>query len=168
MSPRSREGSALQRSTLTEKPAPVVQALELVGQRRSAENGLAKLVLSLVELLRQVLERQALRRVDSGELTREEVERLGFAFLELKRKIQELSKDFSIDPKELDATFGSLIKTGNKTIDEASLVDVLDKCLNKGVVVGGQVKITVADIELVGLDLFASLYPISKTKSRRK
>jgi Gas vesicle protein K/Gas vesicle protein len=156
----------LQSSKLSESPAPLPQALELLGQRGSNQNGLAKLVLSLVELLRQVLERQALRRVDSGELTVDEVERLGIAFLEMKRRIQDLSKDFGIQQKELDATFGSLIKTGNSVLDETSMVDLLDRCLKKGVFVGGQVKITVSDIELVGLDLFAMLYPVSSRRRR--
>lgn len=156
----------MQSSKLIENPAPLPQAIELLGRKGSNQNGLAKLVLSIVELLRQVLERQALRRVDSGELTAEEVERLGYAFLELKQRIQELSKEFGIDKKELDATFGSLIKTGNNMLDETSLVDLLDRCLKRGVFVGGQVKITVSDIELVGLDLYALLYPVTKKKKR--
>jgi len=49
------------------------------------DNGLARLVLTVVEVLRQVLEKQALRRADSGSLTDEEVERLGVAFMQLNK-----------------------------------------------------------------------------------
>lgn len=158
----------MQESKLEGKLRTAPQTLELLGQNKNNKNGLAKLVLSLVELVRQVLEHQALRRVKSGEITKDEVERLGLAFLELKAKIQEISKDFGIDSKELYATLGSLIKTVDGNLDETSLADILNRLLDKGAVIAGEVKITVSDIELVGLDLFAMLYPVSSRRRLRK
>jgi phage shock protein A len=66
------------------------------------ERGLLKLVLSLVELIRQVLEKQAMRRVESGSLAIEEVDRLGVALMELESKIRELQTQFGIDDLNID------------------------------------------------------------------
>ena len=64
------------------------------------ERGLAQLVLTIVELLRQLMERQALRRVDSGTLSDEQVERLGRTFLELDRRMEELREQFGLTAEE--------------------------------------------------------------------
>ena len=120
------------------------------------QNGLARLVMTIVELLRQLLERQAQRRVLAGTLSVEEVERLGLAFMQIKQKIHEISSQFDLNSNELDIKVGSAI-TKNTSETKASLVDILDKLLEKGTVVGGQVTISVADIDLIALDLFAML-----------
>jgi hypothetical protein len=124
------------------------------------ENGLARLVLTVVEVLRQVLEKQALRRADSGSLTEEEVERLGLAFMQLNRRLVEISREFGVKPEELKAGLGALVRTGNRDLDRVSLADLIQKLLEKGVVAAGRVRIAVSDIDLVGLDLLAVLYPI--------
>ena len=59
-------------------------------QPENVRNGLAQLVLTLVELLRELLERQALRRIDAGSLNSGEVERLGTTFLRLAEEIDRL------------------------------------------------------------------------------
>jgi hypothetical protein len=74
------------------------------------ENGLAKLVLALVEFLRQLLERQAVRRMEGGTLTDEEVERMGLALMRLEQKVQEMARAFGIDPAELNLGLGPLGK----------------------------------------------------------
>jgi hypothetical protein len=152
----------LPRPNLPEVAKPEVSVLNLGNEQEKLQNGLAKLILVVVELLRQVLERQALRRFESGELTSEEVERLGLAFLQMKTKFKELSDNFGIKKQDIDLTLGSLLKSGNRELDEASLVDVLDTVLQKGLFVGGRISVAVADINLIGLDLFASLYPVTK------
>ena len=132
------------------------------------QNGLARLVLTIVELLRQLLERQAQRRVLAGTLSAEEVERLGLAFMQIKQKIHEISNQFDLNSNELDIKVGSSI-TKNASATKASLVDILDKLLDKGTVVGGQVTISVADIDLIALDLFAMLSLVhDKTESGSK
>ena len=132
-------------------------ALQVDTDGEKLQNGLARLVLTIVELLRQLLERQAQRRVLAGTLSSEEVERLGLAFMQIKRKIHEISNQFGPNSNdELDIKVGSAI-TKNASATKASLVDILDKLLDKGTVVGGQVTISVADIDLIALDLFAML-----------
>ncbi|MBI4641123.1 MAG: gas vesicle protein K [Candidatus Tectomicrobia bacterium] len=66
------------------------------------EQGLVKLVLTLVELIRQLLERQAIRRMEGGTLTKEEIERLGMAFMKLAQKMEELKEHFEIDDLNID------------------------------------------------------------------
>lgn len=118
--------------------------------------GLAKLVLTLVEVLRQVLEKEARRRVESGTLSVEEVDRLGLAFMQIKQKVYELSHEFGVNYEELDVNLG-LLRAGNKPLGNISLVDVIDKLLYKKVAIIGKVKISVANIDLVILDLLAIL-----------
>ena len=72
------------------------------------ENGLAKLVLTLVEFLRQLLERQAVRRMEGGTLSDEEVERMGVALMRLEEKVHEMARTFGIDPTELNLEVGPL------------------------------------------------------------
>ena len=72
------------------------------------EQGLAQLVLTLVEYLRQVLERQAVRRMEGGTLTDEEVERVGLALMKLEEKVHEIARSFGLDPSELNLKLGPL------------------------------------------------------------
>ena len=72
------------------------------------EHGLAKLVLTLVEFLRQLLERQAVRRMEGGTLSDEEVERMGVALMRLEEKVHEMARTFGIDPTELNLEVGPL------------------------------------------------------------
>ncbi len=74
----------------------------------TVEQGLAKLVLTLVELLRQLLERQALRRIEAGSLTPEEIERMGVTFLRLEEKMAELRVHFSLSEEDLTLSLGPL------------------------------------------------------------
>ena len=70
------------------------------------ENGLAKLVLSIVELVRRLLEKQALRRMDAGNLTEEEIERLGNALMKLEEKMAELKRSFGLSDEDLNMKLG--------------------------------------------------------------
>jgi hypothetical protein len=72
------------------------------------EKGLAQLVLTVIELLRQLMERQALRRVDGGALTEEEVERLGRTFSALAQRMDELKEIFGLTDEELNLNLGPL------------------------------------------------------------
>jgi hypothetical protein len=72
------------------------------------ETGLARLVLTLVEFLRQVLEHQAVRRMEGGGLTDDEVERLGLALLRLHERLDEIKRAFGIDDHELNIDLGPL------------------------------------------------------------
>jgi hypothetical protein len=72
------------------------------------ESGLARLVLTLVELLRNVLEHQAIRRMDGGTLSDDEVERLGLALLRLEERMQELKTVFGLTDEDLRIDLGPL------------------------------------------------------------
>jgi hypothetical protein len=74
----------------------------------SVERGLAQLVLAIVELLRQLMERQALRRIDGGSLSEEQVERLGRTFMELDRRMEELREQFGLTEEDLNLDLGPL------------------------------------------------------------
>ena len=65
-----------------------------------------KLVLTLVEFIRQLLERQAIRRMEVGTLTDEETEAVGLALMRLEETIRDLSKQFGIAPEELNLDLG--------------------------------------------------------------
>ena len=72
------------------------------------DQGLAGLVLALVELIRQLLERQAIRRMEGGALTEEEVERMGQALLELSAKMKELFEIFGLEEADVNLDLGPL------------------------------------------------------------
>jgi len=72
------------------------------------EQGLAQLVLTLVEFLRQLLERQAVRRMEGGSLSDEEVERVGVALMKLEEKVHELAEQFGLHPSDLNINLGPL------------------------------------------------------------
>jgi Gas vesicle protein K len=74
----------------------------------TVERGLAALVLTVVELLRQLMERQALRRVEAGGLDDETVERLGRTLMALEARMEELKATFGLDDEDLNLDLGPL------------------------------------------------------------
>ncbi|MEV6659569.1 gas vesicle protein K [Nocardia fluminea] len=74
----------------------------------SVERGLVTLVLTLVELLRQLMERQALRRVDAGDLTDTQIERIGTTLMLLEQRMDELRDHFGLTPQDLNIDLGPL------------------------------------------------------------
>jgi len=72
------------------------------------EQGLARLVLTVIELLREVLEHQAVRRMDGGTLSDVEIERLGLALLKLKNRMDELKQVFGLTDEDLNIDLGPL------------------------------------------------------------
>lgn len=74
----------------------------------SVENGLAKLVLSIIELVRRLLEKQALRRMDAGNLSEEEIEQLGSSLMKLEEKMLEMKKVFGLEGDDLNLSLGPI------------------------------------------------------------
>ena len=74
------------------------------------ENGLAKLVLTLIEVLRKVLEHQAVRRMEGGHLSEAEIEKLGVALLRLNDRMQEMKETFGLSDEDLQIDLGPLGK----------------------------------------------------------
>lgn len=74
----------------------------------TVERGLVTLVLTLVELLRQLMERQALRRVEQGDLTDNQIERIGTTLMLLEQRMGELREHFGLTPEDLNIDLGPL------------------------------------------------------------
>ncbi|MDX6729996.1 MAG: hypothetical protein QOK49_4801 [Baekduia sp.] len=74
----------------------------------NVERGLAQLVLTIVELLRQLMERQALRRVEAGGLDEETIERLGRTLMALEERMEELKQTFGLRDEDLNLELGPL------------------------------------------------------------
>ena len=84
-------------------------AFQLMGKTVGGElSALAKLVLSIIELVRRLLEKQALRRMDHGNLSDEEIERLGNALMKLEQKLHEMAGQFGLRPEDLNLDLGPL------------------------------------------------------------
>ena len=95
------------------RPEPLAAAAErqrVAADPEALEKGLAQLVLTVVELLRELMERQALRRIDSGSLTPEEEERLGRTFQALAERMEELKDIFGLTSEDLNLDLGPLGK----------------------------------------------------------
>ncbi|HJP85779.1 MAG TPA: gas vesicle protein GvpJ [Gemmatimonadaceae bacterium] len=95
--------------------APLAEVAEGLPQRLNTdpekiENGLAKLVLTLIEVLRKVLEHQAVRRMEGGHLSEAEIEKLGVALLRLNDRMQEMKEIFGLTDEDLQIDLGPLGK----------------------------------------------------------
>ena len=75
---------------------------------KNVERGLAQLVLTLIELLRQLMEHQAIQRIEGGSLSEEEIERLGQTFMKLAEKMEELKQTFGLSDEDLNLNLGPL------------------------------------------------------------
>lgn len=106
--------------------------------------GVGRLVLTLTDVIRQLLERQAGRRMEAGALSPVEVEQLGRALMKLEQRIGELKRVFELDAEEeLDIRLGSLDGT------ELSVVELADALLAKGVTLSGDLTLSIAGIDLL-------------------
>ena len=74
------------------------------------EAGLAKLVLTLIEFLRQILEHQAVRRMEGGSLSEEEIEKLGLTLMRLQERLEEMKDEFGLAGDDLNIDLGPLGK----------------------------------------------------------
>ena len=74
----------------------------------NVEKGLAALVLTLIDVIRELMERQAVRRIEHGTLTPDEIERLGQTFMKLNQRLEELREDFGLDETDLNPDLGPL------------------------------------------------------------
>lgn len=121
MTEGGRDGAFARDKLLAGEPTPGYLEEELGGLDRALrrrvnadpeglEKGLAQLVLTLVELLRQLMERQALRRIDGGSLSAEKVEQLGETFMLLEQRMQELKEAFELEDEDLNLDLGPLGK----------------------------------------------------------
>jgi hypothetical protein len=89
-----------------EEPRRLPQRLET--DPESVERDLFKLVLTVIELIRQLMEKQALRRVDEGDLTDEQVEGLGLGLMHLEQAMDELKARYGLTTADLNIVLGPL------------------------------------------------------------
>ncbi|GAA2366829.1 gas vesicle protein K [Dactylosporangium salmoneum] len=92
-----------------EEPTPIrPPGHRIEVDREAAERGFASLVLTVVELLRQLMERQALRRIDAGGLSDEQIEEIGVTLMALEERMTELREHFGLSAEDLNLDLGPL------------------------------------------------------------
>jgi hypothetical protein len=94
--------------TADAEPREPTRRLRLDDDPEKVEKGLVTLVLTIVELLRQLMERQALRRVDDGSLSDDQIERIGSTLMALESRMAELTEHFGLQPEDLNLDLGPL------------------------------------------------------------
>ena len=82
--------------------------MRIEGDREDLARSLARLVLTLIELLRQLMERQAIRRVEAGGLSEDQIERLGQSLIALEQRMDELKVSFELADDDLNLNLGPL------------------------------------------------------------
>jgi hypothetical protein len=104
------------------------------------ERGLVQLVLSVIELLRQLMEKQALRRIEGGSLTGQQVDRLGTTLMRLEQQMEELKEHFQIESLNIDlGPLGSLLDDGpggrsDRPRPEQATAELAETLPNRGAV----------------------------------
>lgn len=88
--------------------APGSQTPRINLEPDNIKNGLGQLVLTLVKLLHELLERQGIRRIEAGSLTEEQIERLGLTLMRQAQEIDRLRKEFGLEEEDLNIDLGPL------------------------------------------------------------
>ena len=110
-----REEIALQIEELEDLRAEIERQAASQAPRWNADpeevqRSVARLVLALVEFIRQLLERQAIRRMEAGTLTPEETEQMGLALMRLEETVHDIARRFGLKPEDLNLDLGPLGK----------------------------------------------------------
>jgi hypothetical protein len=125
--------------------------------KSTKDRGLAPLLLTVIELVKQLMEAQIIRRMEEGKLSDEELERAAESVQKLEEQVIEICNIFEIDPADLNIDLGEmgtlLPKAGGyypgQTSASPSILELLDRLLNTGVVVEGSVDIGLAQLDLI-------------------
>jgi hypothetical protein len=144
-----------------------VEPAQALLKRDELGRGLARLVLTLLETIRQLMEKQARRRIRDGGLTEYEVERLGVSFMELENKISEMGRMFNLSKDDMRLGLADQDVHGARQGEFLSVVDLLDKVIEKGLIVFGDLGLSVADVELINLQLRLVISATRGSRSRR-
>jgi hypothetical protein len=123
----------------------------------SSDAGLAPLLLTVIELVRQLMEAQVIRRMEAGELSDRDLERAADSIRKLEEQVLQLCDLFEVDPADLNldlGEFGTLLPKNNSYYPgEAStsptILELLDRLLHTGVVVEGDVNLGLANLNLI-------------------
>lgn len=135
-------------------PEPTVISLN---KSENKDAGLAPLLLTVLELVRQLMEAQVIRRMDNELLTDEELERAAESLRQLELQIVDLCAVFDIDPADLNIDLGEigtlLPKNGEyypgEPSQKGSVLELVDRLLDTGIVVDGAVDIGLAQLDLI-------------------
>ena len=104
-------------NTFSDSPEDFIEEIEKIqnilpakidANPENVEKGLAKLVLTLIGLIRQLMEKQGMRRMEGNSLSEEEIERLGETFMKLEEKMEELKGIFGLEDEELNLNLGPI------------------------------------------------------------
>lgn len=128
-----------------------------LSHRQKSQAGLGSLVLTVVELVRQLMEAQVVRRMEAGRLSEAEIERAGQSLQAMRDQILSICELLDIDPADLNLDLGELgrllPKTGSYYPDqpsqEGSILELLDRLITTGIVVDGEIDLGVAQLDLI-------------------
>ena len=138
--------------------APVSETKpEITSDKKPNTAGLAPLLLTVTELIRQLMEAQVIRRMERGDLSDEELDRAAESLRKLEEQTIALCEIFEIDPADLNLDLGEigtlLPKSGGyypgQPTAKPTLLEMLDRLLNTGIVLQGEVDLGLAQIDLV-------------------
>ncbi len=139
---------------------------------QNSDSGLAPLLLTVVELIRQLMEAQVIRRMDNNQLTEGELEKAAESLQKLEEQVIHLCEIFDVDPADLNIDLGEvgtlLPKSGyypGEKSNNPSILELLDRLLNVGIVLEGSAELGLAQIDLIHakLQLVLTSQPISNT-----
>ncbi|TVQ07536.1 MAG: gas vesicle protein K [Leptolyngbya sp. DLM2.Bin27] len=119
--------------------------------------GLAPLLLTVIELVRQLMEAQVIRRMESGYLSDDDLERAADSLRKLEEQVVSMCEIFDVDPADLNIDLGEigtlLPKAGNyypgQKNQNPTILELLDRLLDTGVVVEGDVDLGMAQLNLI-------------------
>jgi hypothetical protein len=130
-------------------------AIQYPSSRKDA--GLAPLLLTVIELIRQLMEAQVIRRMDANQLSDEDLERAAESLSKLEEQVLHLCTIFDVDPADLNIDLGDigmlLPKAGSyypgETSHNPSILELLDRLLHTGVVLQGSLDLGLAQLNLI-------------------
>jgi len=125
--------------------------------KANSKAGLAPLLLTVVELVRQLMEAQVIRRMEQNSLSESDLERAGESLQKLEEQVLNLCEIFEIEPADLNihlGDVGSLLPSPGSYYpgeigNQPSILELLDRLLNTGIVVDGEIDLGIADINLI-------------------
>ena len=123
----------------------------------NSKAGLASLLLTVIELLRQLMEAQVIRRMEQHILSETELDRAAESLQKLEEQVLQLCEIFEIDPASLNVNlgeFGTLLPPPGtyypgETSNNPSILELLDRLLNIGIVVHGDVDLGLGNLNLI-------------------
>jgi Gas vesicle protein K/Gas vesicle protein len=148
-------------------------ALPIKSDSKSNKSGLASLVLTLVELLRQLMEAQVIRRIDSGSLSDGEIDRAAESLQAMEKQIFNLCEVLEISPADLNLDLGEAGKLlpqkgeyyPNQPSKDGTILELLDRLISTGVVLEGDAEIGIAQVNLIKIKLRLMLTTVSELDS---